>query len=207
MLVQIAGHERDKNEENFAKMLNHRKIVLHDIKKWDVNIVDQMYEIDEYDRDDTVYLMSLDRNGELVGSMRLISTAMPHMTSGPFKKMFPDVQFSSPNIWEATRFVVMGDRNVQPNGVSTAACELLLGTIQFGLDNGVRHITGVYESSMTRLYRRCGLSNVEIARHRTEAHGVVYVGLWELSEALESSVIAATGLSDAEASRLPLRAA
>lgn len=207
MLMQVAGHERSKHKENFAKMLHHRKIVLHDIKKWDVNIVDEEYEIDEYDRDDTIYLMSFDHRGELVGSMRLISTAMPHMTSGPFKKMFPDVQFSSPNIWEATRFVVMGDHSVQPNGMSTAACELLLGTIQFGLENGVRHITGVYEASMTRLYRRCGLSNVEIARHRTDAHGVVCVGLWELSESLESSVIAATGLSDIDAPRQSLRAA
>ena len=122
MLTQVEGHERKENKEIFDKMFHQRKIIFHDQKQWDVKLVDDEYEIDEYDRDDTCYLISFDRNGELVGSLRLISTAMPHMMSGPFQKMFPDVGFKSPLIWEVTRFVVLGDYSVQPNLVSTAAC-------------------------------------------------------------------------------------
>jgi N-acyl-L-homoserine lactone synthetase len=182
--------------EDFDNMFRHRKIVFHDQKKWDVNIVDDEYEIDEYDRDDTCYLMSFDGRGKLVGSMRLISTAMPHMLSGPFRSMFPEIGFSSPNIWEVTRFVVLGDSCVQGNLVSTAACELLLGACQFGLQNGVRFMTSVYESGMLRLYRRCGLPNPELTRSRSAEHGAVSVGLWEVSEALETSILAATGLGE-----------
>ena len=61
--------------------------------------------------------MALDSRGELVGSVRLISTVMPHMMSGPFRDMFPDIGFSSPLIWEATRFAVLGDAATQPNGL------------------------------------------------------------------------------------------
>jgi acyl homoserine lactone synthase len=196
MLTQIEGHEREKYKELFSKMFRQRKVVFHDQKQWDVNVVDGQYEIDEFDRDDTCYLLALDQRGELVGSLRLISTAMPHMLSGPFRSMFPDVGFKSPTIWEVTRFVVMGDPSLQPNLVSTAACELLLGACQFGLRNGVRHMTSVYEAGMLRLYRRCGLPNPELARHRTERHGSVSVGLWEISEALEASILAATGLGE-----------
>lgn len=208
MLMQVEGHQRNEHNEIFNKMFRQRKLVFHDQKQWDVNLVDDEYEIDEYDRDDTCYLISLNRRGELVGSLRLISTAMPHMMSGPFRKMFPDIGFTSPLIWEVTRFVVLGDHSVQPNLVSTAACELLLGACQFGLRNGVRQMTSVYEPGMLRLYRRCGLPNPELARHRTERHGSVSVGLWEISEQLEASILAATGLgAPADEDRLTPRAA
>jgi N-acyl-L-homoserine lactone synthetase len=207
MLTQVEGHEQFKYKNQFNAMFRQRKTVFYDQKKWDVGIVDGQFEIDEYDRDDTVYLMATDNFGELVGSVRLISTAMPHMMSGPFRKMFPEIGFRSPIIWEATRFVVLGDHSAQPNRVSTAACELLLGIIQFGLRNGVRQITGVYDAGMARLYRRCGLSNIELGRSRTAEHGVVCVGLWEMCEALEQAVLASTGLGDANVSSPASRAA
>ncbi|HXT07863.1 MAG TPA: acyl-homoserine-lactone synthase [Roseiarcus sp.] len=196
MLMQVEGYQRQEHREIFDKMFRQRKLVFHDQKQWDVKLVDEQYEIDEYDRDDTCYLISLDRRREVVGSLRLISTATPHMMSGPFRTMFPDVDFRSPLIWEVTRFVVLGDHSVQANQISTAACELLLGACQFGLRNGVRHMTSVYESGMLRLYRRCGLPNPELARHRTEKHGSISVGLWEVCEELEASILAATGLGE-----------
>ena len=68
-------------------------------KNGDVKIVDGESEIDEFERDDTVYLMALDDDGRLVGSVRLLTTPDDHMLSGPFKSMFPDtfVVMRSPN--------------------------------------------------------------------------------------------------------------
>jgi N-acyl-L-homoserine lactone synthetase len=207
MLLQVAGHEREKYKDYFATMFHQRKLIFHDQKKWDVKVADELYEIDEFDRDDTCYLMYFNNRGHLVGSLRLICTTTPHMLSGPFRPMFPGVGFTSPLIWEVTRFAVHGDRSVQPNQVSTAACELLLGCCQFGLNNGVKHMISVYEAGMLRLYKRCGLPNPELARHRTERHGSVSVGLWEVSEELEASIWAATGLGRADVANFAARAA
>jgi len=198
MIKLLQGFQRSDNPDLFAAMFRHRKTVFRDQKNWDVKIVDGEFEIDEFDRDDTVYLMALDEGGRLVGSVRLVTTLQDHMLSGPFKPMFPDIEFVSPATWEASRFVVLGDRNTQPNNVSTAACEVLLGMCRFGLDHGVSFITAVYDAGMSRLYRRCGLSNVELGRHRTEEHGMVFVGLWEISEALEASILRATGLGSSD---------
>lgn len=194
MLIHVGGWERGVRGEIFERMFRQRKRVFHDEKQWNVKVVDGEFEIDEYDRDDTAYLMSFDPSGSMVGSIRLLSTAMPHMMSGPFGEMFPEVSFRSPAIWEATRFVALGGGALQTNGVSTAACELLLGMCRFGLDHGIAHITAVYDAGMARLYRRCGLTHVELGRHRTAEHGTVFVGLWEVSPALEESILAATGL-------------
>jgi len=198
MIKLLQGFQRPEYPDLFATMFRHRKSVFCDQKKWDVKIVDGEFEIDEFDREDTVYLMALGEDGRLVGSVRLLSTLNDHMLSGPFKPMFPDIEFVSPAIWEATRFVVLGDRNTQPNNVSTAACEILLGMCRFGLDHGVSFITAVYDVGMSRLYRRCGLSNVELGRYRTAQHGAVFVGLWEISDALEASILRATGLESGD---------
>jgi len=206
MIRQLQGFERADNKSLFDQMFNHRKLVFHDQKGWDVRLVDEEYEIDEYDRDDTVYLVSLNEHGALTGSIRLLGTHGPHMLNGPFRSMFPDVQFATPLIWEATRFVTLGDKSVQPNQVSRSACEILLGMCRFGLNNGVDQITAVYDAGMARLYRRCGLTHIELGRHRTPEHGTVFVGLWEISRELEASILAATGLERAP-SRLDEREA
>ena len=206
MLIHVGGWERGVRAEIFERMFRQRKRVFHDEKQWDVKVVDGEFEIDKYDRDDTAYLMSFDPSGAMVGSIRLLSTATPHMMSGPFGEMFPEVSFRSPAIWEATRFVSLGGGALQPNGVSTAACELLLGMCRFGLDHGIGHITAVYDAGMARLYRRCGLTHVELGRHRTAEHGTVFVGLWEITPALEESILTATGL-ERPVSALPSRAA
>jgi N-acyl-L-homoserine lactone synthetase len=194
MIKLFQGYHRSDNSDLFAQMFRHRKAVFCDQKKWDVKIVDGEFEIDEFDREDTAYLMSLDQDGRLVGSVRLLTTLNEHMLSGPFKPMFPDIGFVSPTTWEASRFVVLGDSKTQPNNVSTAACEVLLGMCRFGLDHGVSFITAVYDIAMSRLYRRCGLWNVELGRYRTPQHGAIFVGLWEISNALEASILRATGL-------------
>jgi N-acyl-L-homoserine lactone synthetase len=196
MLLQVEGYQAEKYEQLFSNMFEHRKKIFYDEKKWEVNVVSGRYEIDEFDRDDTCYLMALDGRGELVGSVRLISTVVPHMLSGPFRDMFPDVGFSSPLIWEATRFAVLGDA-ARPGQVSEAACELMLGVVQFALDNGIQNIVGVYDAAMARLYRRCGFTTIELQRHRTPNHGTVYVGLCPISKTLKASVLAATGLQSA----------
>lgn len=194
MIRMFQGFESAAHGELFKQMYRQRKAVFHDALNWDVQIQDGEFEIDEFDREDTVYLMAFDESDALVGSTRLVSTATPHMLSGPFRSMFPSVGFCSPLIWEATRFLVLGDKSIQPNGVSTAACEILLGGCRFGLDNGLAQILAVYDSGVHRLYRRCGLHTTTLAKFRTELHGTVAVGISEMSKDLERSVLAMTGL-------------
>ena len=50
-------------------------------------------------------------------------------------------------------------------------------------------------------------TNFELGRFRSAEHGMIFVGLCEISEELEATVRAATGLGDADSLRMPLRAA
>jgi N-acyl-L-homoserine lactone synthetase len=199
MIRYVYGYERQDLPQLFNQMFRHRKRVFIDQKKWDIKAVDGEFEIDEYDRDDTVYVCSFREDGALAGSVRLLNTLTDHMAGGAFKDMFPGLTIRSPTIWEATRFAVPEDPHIQPNGVSRAACEVMLGTCLFGLEHGVSQLTAIYEAPMARIYRKCGVRHYILGRHRSPEHGAVHFALGEISRELEASIRRATGLTPVEA--------
>jgi acyl homoserine lactone synthase len=194
MIIFVHGYERATRPELFDAMFRHRKTIFIDQKKWDLQPVDGQFEIDEFDRDDTAYVCSLRPDGSLAGSVRLLNTTTEHMAGSAFKHMFPGLSIQSPTIWEGTRFAVPDDNRMQPNGVSRAACEVLLGTCLFGLAYGVSQMTAIYEAPMARIYKKCGLAHYVLARHRSKEHGAVHFGLWDISHEHETSIRKMTGL-------------
>jgi N-acyl-L-homoserine lactone synthetase len=198
MIVFVHGYERDTRPELFDTMFRHRKQVFIDRLGWTLPPTGGHYEIDEFDREDTVYICSLLPSGELAGSVRLLNTTTPHMAIGPFATMFPDVTVRSPTIWEVTRFAVPDDRRLQPNGVSRAACEVLLGMCLFGLEYGVSQLTAIYEPPLARLFKKCGMTHYVLARHQSANYGSIHFGLWDISRQLEKSIRGATAISQLE---------
>lgn len=198
MIKYIFGYERQEHPELFDEMFRQRKRIFIDEKKWDIKAVDGELEIDEYDRDDTVYVCSLHPDGSLAGSVRLLNTLTDHMAGGAFQHMFPGLMIRSPTIWEATRFAVPKDPRIQPNGISRAACEVMLGTCLFGLEHGVSQLTAIYEAPMARIYRKCGVRHYILGRHRSAEHGAVHFALGEISRDLKVSIREATGLKPVE---------
>lgn len=198
MILFIHGYERQERTALFNQMFHHRKKIFIDQKKWSIDVTDGEYEIDEFDRDDTAYVCSVRPDGTLAGSARLINTAADHMAASTFQYMFPGLTIRSPTIWEGTRFAVPEDNRIQPNGVSRAACEVILGVCLFGLEFGASQMTAIYEAPMARIYRKCGLTHYVLARHRTEAHGSVHFGLWDISREHEAAIRKATCLPEVE---------
>ena len=198
MITIVYGYEREERQELFDEMFRQRKKIFIDQKKWDISAVDGEFEIDEFDRDDTAYVCSLHPDGSLAGSIRLLNTLTDHMASGPFQTLFPELIIRSPTIWEATRFAVPDDPRIQPNGVSRAACEVMLGACLFGLEHGVSQLIAIYEAPMARIYRKCGVRHYVLGRHRSAEHGAVHFALGEVSHDLEASIRSATGLTPFE---------
>jgi N-acyl-L-homoserine lactone synthetase len=194
MIQIVHGHHRSERPELFDAMFRQRKTVFIDEKKWDIKSVDGEFEIDEFDRDDAVYVCSVLPDGRLAGSVRFLNTTTDHMAETAFKDMFPGLSIRSPTIWEVTRFEVLDDRRLQPNGVSLAACELLLGICLFGLEYGVSQMTAIYGAGLARIFKKCGLTHIILGRHRSQAHGSLHFGLCDISRELEASVRKATGL-------------
>jgi len=194
----VHGYERSTRPELFDAMFRHRKMVFIDQKKWDLQPVDGDFEIDEFDRDDAVYVCSLLPDGTLAGSVRLINTTTDHMAETVFQHMFPGLTVRSPTIWEVTRLAVVDNSRIQANSVSRAACEIHLGMCLFGLEYGISQMTAIYEAPLERILTRCGLQHIVLGRHRSPQYGALHFGLWDISRDLEASIRRATGLTTVE---------
>jgi acyl homoserine lactone synthase len=198
MLEIVHGYERSERPELFKSMFRQRKNIFIDQKKWDLTAVDGEFEYDEFDRDDTVYLCSLLPDGSLAGSIRFLNTTTKHMATTVFQDMFPGLTVCSPTIWEATRFAVPDDQRMQPNGVSRAACEIIAGMCEFGLEYGVSQMTAIYEAPLARIFKRSGLTHYVLGRHRSPEHGSLHFGLCDVSHELYDSIRSKTGLMPTE---------
>jgi acyl homoserine lactone synthase len=170
----------------FDEMFRGRAVVFRDRLKWLVT-VQSGREIDEYDRSGKpVYLVALDIDDHVVGSLRALPTTGPTMLKSEFGAMFQDdVDIDCATTWECTRFCVhpaISNTHLEAKGV---ALELLAGLCDFALWVGIQKIFGVYDASMERVYRRLGWSPTQLSKSWPQ-FGNINCGIWEVSDTISS---------------------
>ncbi len=100
-----------------------------DRMKWDLCVTPQGYEIDEYDDDDSTYLM-VHRFGRHMGSCRVRPTTSNTMITDHFLQYFPDacdfLRMQKRRIYELTRFCRAQDISVEESKVMLKHLAVLL---------------------------------------------------------------------------------
>lgn len=137
---QIGAHNRTAFAGQLRDMHRDRKTVFIDQLRWQLPVTDGDCEIDEYDREDTVYLIVPDpRDGGHLGSVRLLPTTAPHLLGDKFAGLCAEGVPCGPDIFEITRMVT------RPGLTRDAALRvrqhLSIAIIEFALANGVRAFT------------------------------------------------------------------
>jgi acyl homoserine lactone synthase len=139
-------------------MYRLRYKVFHERLGWQVSIRGDK-EIDEFDDEDSVYLLTTDQNNAVVGGWRLRPTTRPYMLS----KVFPQLLYgeSAPvgrSIWEISRFAVERSETHGPTyGIGGASRALVMETMRFAMQHGVSQYVMVVSVSLERLLRSFGL--------------------------------------------------
>jgi N-acyl-L-homoserine lactone synthetase len=184
MITILTNGDKEHSAELFDQMFKSRALVFHERLRWKVTVKDG-WEIDRYDNEDPVYLLSVDENGRLQGSLRLLPTTGPTMLQNEFADFFTDsVSVSAPTIWECTRLCIPQQSHADSrNAVTMASTKLLIGLCELCMSSGVEFVVGVYDASMPRIYRRIGWSPELLARSRPEI-GDISVGLWEATPSI-----------------------
>ncbi|OYX77136.1 MAG: hypothetical protein B7Y82_09365 [Sphingomonadales bacterium 32-65-25] len=89
-----------------SAMLKDRKIVLMDRLGWDLQSPDGLHELDEYDDEDTLYLIvHQPETGRHLGSVRLLPSTGAHLLGDKFAHLCADGVPVGPDVWEITRLV------------------------------------------------------------------------------------------------------
>lgn len=124
-------------------MFEARKQIFVDLLKWDVTVLDDRYEIDQFDDDHAVYLIVADEDGGHLGSARLLPTSRPHILDTLFPSLCAGEPPRSADCFEITRFCLGRDQNARER--LEARNRLVSALAQYALDNGIATYTGVAE--------------------------------------------------------------
>jgi acyl-homoserine lactone synthase len=136
----VTGSNKDRYAALLDGMFKDRKRVFVDRLKWDVPVVDGVYERDQYDHDQAVYLIAADpESGGHLGSMRLLSTTGPHLLKEVFPELCEGEMPMGEDVWEVTRLCTApGLKHIDPREVRR---QLSVAMIEFALLYGVSRLT------------------------------------------------------------------
>lgn len=99
---------------------------------------DGIYEQDQYDNDDAIYMASIDANDAVIGCMRLYPTTQPHMLGEHFSHLVKGPVPSGDTIIEMTRMAIAENRRGKQ-----IYCEILIGLQELCLARGISNVTGL----------------------------------------------------------------
>ena len=194
----------NKDIVEFPRLLDDmhrlRRAVFAGRLDWDVHVQGR-YEIDRFDFENPVYLISCDDvTGEVRGCARLLPTTGPNMLRDVFPFLLEDGQsFESTTIWESSRFSVdhrwMGKEYSQ-NRINLVTGELLLGLNELGQHVGLTSVVSVFDAMMLRVMRRAKCDFDVVAGPQKVGGVGTYVGLFPVCDEQRVSLADACGLHD-----------
>lgn len=197
MIRLVQGSQRNDFRREIDEMHRLRARVFHERLKWDVNVVEGR-EIDEFDEVDPLYLLSVDDNGKVRGSLRLLPTTGPNMLRDVFSVLLPEGQtVESGVIWESSRFSVDHEAAAERTDkkLNRVTGELLSGLFEVALLAGLDYIVSVYDMHVDRILKRAGCRPDPLGEPRRIGRVKAYAGLFDASEEMVANIRSASGIT------------
>lgn len=183
MIKLVYGHERAQFPQLIDSMHRLRKSVFHERLKWDVPISGD-WEIDDFDREDPLYVLVVDAQGAVQGSLRLLPTTGPNMLRDVFSAITQvSGQVENPFVWESSRFCIRFSDNKdqrETTTISKATVELIAGMGEVGLLAGLDHVVTVYDAFLRRIIRQTGCNETLVGQPVRFGRVQTYAGLFDI---------------------------
>jgi acyl-homoserine lactone synthase len=143
MMIVKNGNSLLPGDRTLRAMFEDRKSVFVDLLKWDLQVLDDRFELDQFDNEAATYIIIADESGDHLGSARLLPTDRPHILG----ELFPGLCASSPpcgpHVFEITRFCL--SRRQKAASRRRTRDELVSALAWHALDAGISTYTGVAE--------------------------------------------------------------
>lgn len=154
MICTVHGCTDRRFRRPLETMFADRKRLFVDLLEWDLTVEQDRWEIDAFDREDSIYLIALHQAGAHIGSLRLLPSERPHILSTLFPKLCSDGVPVGPSIFEVTRLCLpvrhgAAERLRIRNALITAMVDHALGA-------GITRLTGVVEAGFLKQILRMG---------------------------------------------------
>lgn len=126
-------------------MFAARKQVFVDLLGWEVPVLDDRFEVDQFDDEHARYLILTDEDQGHLASARLLPSTRPHILDSLFPALCAGPVPRGSDIFEITRFCL--DRNLSASRRRDARNRLVTGLALHALANGIQTYTGVAEQA------------------------------------------------------------
>lgn len=128
-------------DEAMRAMFAARKSVFVDLLKWDVPVLADKYEIDQFDNEHARYLILAEQDCSHVASARLLPTTRAHILGSFYAAFCSDGVPCGPTVREITRFCL--DRRLRAAERREARDALVCRLVEYALMNGITAYTAV----------------------------------------------------------------
>ena len=108
-------------------------------------------ELDQYDNRNATYLIAVS-GGQIVGSVRLISTEYPTFFNDAYKKLDDCDLSNSSQVYELSRFFCQGDLESRFSDGSLVLPSIMLAAIDFAIEKNMTHFVSVLEKAMADVF-------------------------------------------------------
>jgi acyl homoserine lactone synthase len=155
-------HEEGRLPENVGKALaRYRHQIFVEQLGWHLPMAEEGFERDQYDREDTVYVLAHDEMGSICGCARLLPTTLPYLLKDVFPFLFADRMSApeSPEVWELSRFAAspIAACDAEAGNPGWVFRPMLASVVCCAARLGARQLIGVTYLGMERLFRRIGV--------------------------------------------------
>lgn len=159
-------------------------------------------EIDEYDDDNAVYLLTIDQ-GAVLGSIRFLPSWRRSLMAEKLPNFVDGEMPIGPDIWEWTRWAP--GVGVSRRAALESRAMLFPAAMEFALSRGIRMFTAVVDPKHIPLMIELGWSPEPCGLIQTTSEGAPAIALkWNLSPGDLPRIRAATGVSRTVAIEAPL---
>lgn len=195
MRTSVHGEGRLPGDLDTA-LAHYRHRIFVEQLGWRLPSADDQYERDQYDRDDTVYVVAHDESGAICGCARLLPTSRPYLLQELFPSLLADGMTPprTADVWELSRFAAStSDAAFGEEAGAWAVGPMLASVVECAVKLGARQLIGVTFLSMERLFRRIGV-HAHRAGPAQRIDGRMVVACWI---DLDLQTLAALGLDPA----------
>lgn len=141
MIHIIDHHLAPKYRPLLQSMFADRKRLFVDLFGWDVPVIDDRYEMDQFDNAHAIYLIATDEDGEHAASIRLFPTTQPHMLGSLFPHLCPLGVPVDAGTWESTRLCLPQRHGAERRRALRNM--LFSAMVDVALERGIERYTGV----------------------------------------------------------------
>ncbi len=157
---RIAGSSNTIGKQLYTQVAHYRHKVFIEMLGWELETRNGE-ELDQFDRPDTLYVVSQDDDGNVNGCARLLPTSQPYLLGEIFPQLMNGAEVPrSDEIWELSRFAAVDFNSRTMSALSQfsseVAVELLKESIAFAAANGAKRLITVSPIGIERLLRRAG---------------------------------------------------